>query len=116
MRSGVAPVQLPSRSPAALPTGTRRAAIAPAAVPSAKGVISEATAKTVSIARSSRRPEPPARRAYAVPRRTIPRPARKSATDSVDATDPKKVGYAVQVTVRTKISQTWLASHTGPIE
>ena len=39
-----------------------------------------------------------------------------SATDSVEATDPKNTGYAVQVTVSTKISHTWLASQTGPIE
>ena len=40
----------------------------------------------------------------------------KNATASVEAIDPRNVGYAVQVTVSMKISQTWLASHTGPIE
>ena len=34
----------------------------------------------------------------------------------VDAIAPNARGYAVQVTVRTKISQTWLASQTGAIE
>ncbi len=46
----------------------------------------------------------------------IPTAAMSSATDSVEAAEPKKRGYAVQVTVRTKISHTWLASHTGAIE
>ncbi len=39
-----------------------------------------------------------------------------SGTDSVDAIEPKAVGYALQKTVSTKINQTWLASQTGPIE
>ena len=46
--------QLENRSPAALPTGTRREAIAPTTVPSANGVSIEESAKTVSIARRSR--------------------------------------------------------------
>ena len=37
-------------------------------------------------------------------------------TASVEAIEPNARGYAVQITVSTKISQTWLASHTGPIE
>ena len=36
-------------------------------------------------------------------------------TESVEAIEPKAVGYAVQVTVSTKISHTWLASQTGAI-
>ena len=31
-------------------------------------------------------------------------------------TDPKATGKAVQKTTSTKMSHTWLASHTGPIE
>ena len=37
-------------------------------------------------------------------------------TASVEAIDPKAFGYEVQKTVSTKISHTWLASHTGAIE
>ena len=40
----------------------------------------------------------------------------KSGTASVEAIEPNAVGYAVQKTVRTKISQTWFASQTGAIE
>ena len=35
---------------------------------------------------------------------------------SVDITDPKTVGNAVQKITSTKMSQTWLASHTGLID
>ena len=35
--------------------------------------------------------------------------------NSVDITDAKATENAVQSTTRTKISQTWLASQTGPI-
>ena len=34
----------------------------------------------------------------------------------VDMIEAKAVGNPVQSMTRTKISQTWLASHTGPIE
>ena len=34
----------------------------------------------------------------------------------MEATDPNGTGNAVQNTTSTKISQTWLASHTGPME
>ena len=43
----------------------------------------------------------------------IPTAAMKSANASVDAIEPNAAGYAVQTTVSTKISQTWLASQTG---
>ena len=43
-------------------------------------------------------------------------PAMNSGTASVEAIEPNASGYAVQNTVSTKISQTWLASHTGAIE
>ena len=45
----------------------------------------------------------------------IPSAARKSGIASVEATDPNATGKHVQKTTSTKISQTWLASHTGPI-
>ena len=46
----------------------------------------------------------------------IPSAAMKNGTASVEATEPTNTGYAVQATVMTKMSHTWLASHTGPIE
>ena len=45
----------------------------------------------------------------------IPTAAAVSGMASVDAIEPNATGYAVQQTTSTKISQTWLASHTGPI-
>ena len=45
----------------------------------------------------------------------MPSRARESGIASVEAIEPKATGYAVQSTVSTKISQTWFASHTGPI-
>jgi hypothetical protein len=57
------PVQLEKRPPAALPTGTRRAAIAPTIAPSANGVRIEEIEKTVSIERCWRPGAVPARMA-----------------------------------------------------
>ena len=45
----------------------------------------------------------------------IPIAAISSGAASVELIEPKATGYAVQHTTSTKISQTWLASHTGPI-
>jgi hypothetical protein len=39
-----------------------------------------------------------------------------SGTASVEAMEPNATGLAVQHTTSTKISQTWLASHTADIE
>ena len=55
--------QLDHRSPVALPTGTRSEAMPPAAAASANGAISEPTADSVSIARTSASPELPERSA-----------------------------------------------------
>src|SRR4051794_7674446 len=88
----------------------------PTTAPSANGVRIEDTEKIVSITLDSRTPEAPERSAYAAPRNVIPSAAMKSATASVDAIEPNARGYAVQKTVSTKISQTWLASQTGAIE
>ena len=46
----------------------------------------------------------------------IPSAARNSGTYSVDITEPKATGKDVQKITSTKISHTWLASHTGLIE
>ncbi len=45
----------------------------------------------------------------------MPSAATEIGTVSVDASEPTTTGNAVQVTVSTKINQTWLASHTGAI-
>jgi len=39
----------------------------------------------------------------------------RSGIESVDVIELMATGYAVQQTTKTKISQTWLASQTGPI-
>src|SRR3954468_1356967 len=108
--------QLVIMFPAALPNGTRPEAIPPIAAPSANGVTTDATADAWSIARRWTSRDAAVRRAYAAPRTMIPRPASSSGTASVDAIEPNAAGYAVQLTVSTKISQTWLASHTGAID
>ena len=46
----------------------------------------------------------------------MPSPAIESGMVRVEAIAPTTAGNAVQATVRAKISQTWLASHTGAIE
>src|ERR1700733_10472778 len=45
----------------------------------------------------------------------IPTAAMNRITDRVEPIDPKATGYEVHATVMTKISHTWLASHTGPM-
>ena len=46
----------------------------------------------------------------------IPSAARNSGTISVEKIEPKATGNAVHAITSTKISHTWLASHTGLIE
>ena len=45
----------------------------------------------------------------------IPTAGEEQRDAKVDAIDPNAAGYAVHATVSTKMSQTWLASHTGAI-
>ena len=78
----------------------------PTAAPSASGVRIDANANAVSILRTSRGDSAAARSAYVAPRRMIPTPATKSGMASVDMIDPNATGYAVQKTVRIKMSQT----------
>src|SRR4051795_8929095 len=107
--------QLDTRSPWALAYGTRPDAMPPTHAPSANGVTIDEMAETKSRSRTCRGPDVPADTAYAAPRTTIPSTATMSAIESVDAIEPNAAGYAVQLTVSTKISHTWLASHTGAI-
>ncbi len=107
--------QLDHGSPSALPSGTRPEAIAPTTVPMKNGVITDEAANRCS---AGLRPDgrfATSWKANPAPRRTIPNAARQSGMNSVDITASKATENAVQRTTRMKISQTWLASHTGPI-
>src|SRR4029077_17052652 len=108
--------QLVITSPRAMPTGTRPEAIAPATVPRKKGVTTDDAAKAIPNARWSDSSDTAPRKAKAEPRRITPNATAVSGTYSVDAIAEKTVGNPVQVTTRAKISQTWLASQTGPID
>ena len=56
------------------------------------------------------------RNAKLAPRSTIPSAASVRGTKSVSVIDAKASGNAVHSTTSAKISHTWLASHTGPME
>ena len=55
------------------------------------------------------------RKANAAPRSTIPRAARVSGTKRVDMIAANAGGNAVQRITRSKMSQVWFASQTGPM-
>jgi hypothetical protein len=103
-------------SPAALPTGTSPPAIAPTQAPKQNGTSTDDSANSPPSTRASRIVAASPRSAKAVPRKMIPATAMKSGTYRVDMSEPKASGKAVHSTTSTKISQTWLASHTGAIE
>ena len=104
------------RSPAALPTGTRPEAMPPSAAPRKNGTSTDDSANTAPSVRASRIVAAWPRSANAAPREMIPSAARKSGSDSVEKIEPNATGNAVQAITSTKISHTWLASHTGLIE
>ena len=56
------------------------------------------------------------RKAKLAPRRTMPRAAIISGTNSVSVIEAYASGNDVHRMTKMKINQTWLASHTGPIE
>ena len=108
--------QLDTASPAALPTGTRPPAMAPTTVPMKNGVSSDATLEEPL----GTPPGPVTRRAVLWkanpdPRSTMPSAARLSGMNSVEKIASNAEEKPVQRTTSTKISQTWLASQTGPI-
>src|SRR3954449_686559 len=80
--------QLETRSPWALPYGTRPDAMPPRHAPRANGVTIDAMAETTSRSRTCRGPDGPADAAYAAPRMTIPSAATMSAIERVDAIEP----------------------------
>jgi hypothetical protein len=90
--------QLVIRLPRALPGGTRPVATPPATAPRKKGVSTEDAAKLAPKTRLSH-----------IASTTL-------GMIMVDITAANTGGNPVQSTTRAKISQTWLASHTGPIE
>jgi hypothetical protein len=107
--------QLVTGSPAALPTGTRPDAMAPTTVPMKNGVSSDESPKSCSATC-----RPFSRRAVLwnakpAPRSTMPSAARLSGMKSVEKIASNAAENPVQRTTSTKISQTWLASQTGPI-
>ena len=79
------------------------------------GVNTEATPKTRLAGRSTG-PGSAWRKAKPAPRRTIPSAAIASGMYSVVKIAEKADEKAVQRMTRTKISQTWFASQTGPID
>ena len=108
--------QLVTASPAALPTGTRPEAIAPTTVPKKNGVTTDETAKARSARRCPETVRATLWKANPEPRSTIPSAARLIGMKRVDMIDPKASEKAVHRTTSTKISQTWFASQTGPID
>ncbi len=107
--------QLVTGSPAALPSGTRPEATAPTTVPMKNGVITDEAANRCSAKLRRELRTADSWKAKPAPRRTIPSAARQRGMKSVDITASKATEKAVQRTTRMKISQTWLASQTGPI-
>src|SRR3954466_11884423 len=84
--------QLDTRSPSALPYGTRPDATPPMHAPGANGVTIDEMAETKSRSRTCRGPDVPADTAYAAPRMTIPSAATMSASESGAAIEPKAAG------------------------
>ena len=115
-RIDVGLIQLDHVSPATPPAGTRPDATAPATAPRQNGTSTEEVANAAPKLRCDEVRSTSLRNAKLEPRNTMPSAARVSGTNSVSMIDPKASENDVHSTTRTKISQTWLASHTGPIE
>ena len=109
-------IQLDHGSPALPPAGTRPDAIAPATAPMQNGTITDDDANAAPKLRSLDVRVTSLRNAKLEPRNTMPSAASDSGTNSVSVIDANASGKPVHSTTRQKISQTWLASHTGPIE
>ena len=88
----VALIQLVSRSPRALPGGTRPDAIPPTAAPSVNGTMTDDSANRRSTQRWAPSESVCARSTYAVARSTMPSAAIVSGTASVDAIAANAVG------------------------
>ena len=108
--------QLVTGAPAALPTGTRPEAMAPATAPRKNGVTSDERAKDPPYNRWRRTGSTSLRSAKPEPRRMMPTAARVSGMYRVDMIEANAGGKQVHSTTRTKMSQTWLVSQTGPMD
>src|SRR5579883_1284664 len=108
--------QEPTTDPEATPGGTRPEAMPPATAPRKKGVSTEAAANTQPSALLEAGSCTALRKAKAEPRRMTPTATAVRGTYMVEAMEAKAEGKPVHRTTRAKISHTWLASHTGPME
>ena len=107
-------IQLSHGSPALPPAGTRPDAIAPATAPRQNGTITDEIANAAPKFRRLEVRVTSLRNAKLEPRSTMPNAASDSGTNSVSPIDANASEKPVHSTTRQKISQTWLASHTGP--
>ena len=98
------------------PAGTRPDAIAPATAPRQNGTSTDDAANAAPKFRWLEVRVTSLRKAKLDPRNTMPSAASDSGTNSVSVIDGNASENAVHNTTRQKISQTWFASHTGPIE
>src|SRR4051794_9199406 len=108
--------QLVHGSPALPPAGTRPDAMAPATAPMQNGTSTDDDAKAAPKLRWLDVRVTSLRKANEEPRNTMPSAAIESGTNSVSVIEAKASENAVHRTTRQKMSQTWFASHTGPIE
>src|SRR3954468_12523521 len=115
-RIDVGLIQLDHGSPALPPAGTRPDAIAPATAPMQNGTITDDVANAAPKLRWLDVRVTSLRNANAEPRNTMPSAAIDNGTNRVSMIEANASENAVQSTTRQKISHTWFASHTGPIE
>ncbi len=108
--------QLDHGSPASPPAGTRPDAIPPATAPMQYGTSTDDSAKAAPKLRRSRVRTTDLRKANPAPRSTIPTAARVKGTNSVSMIEAYASEKPVHRRTKQKINQTWLASHTGPID
>ena len=94
--------------------GTSPDAIAPAIAPRKNGVTIDDNANITPKRRASPIVAENLRNANAAPRSTMPRPTSAHGTTSVVMIATNASGKPVHRNTITKISHTWLASHTGP--
>ena len=87
----------------------------PATAPKQNGVSTDEPANAMPLSRCSAVRIDTFRNAKPDPRSTMPNAAMPSGTYSVVMIAANACGNPVQSTTRQKISQVWLASHTGPI-
>ena len=88
----------------------------PAIAPMQNGTTTDASANAAPKLRRSRVRNTVLRKAKLDPRSTIPNAAIVSGTNSVSVIEAYASGNPVHSTTKQKISHTWLASQTGPIE